>query len=150
MRTRTGFFILFFILLVSGCNSEHSAQDIYMYTDDSLPPYIENLEDIINTNGKLENKERFDEFFNSVQQGKDNRIRVVKYTIEGAPIISDYEFENEVISVTIDTRRDGYGQGNIVYTTCTSIIVNEDNEKTSYELEDCRPSIGDNIILTIE
>ena len=31
-----------------------------------------------------------------------------------------------------------------------TIVVNEDKEKTSYELDGCKPSIGDNIILTIE
>jgi len=150
LRMKAGFFILFFILLVSGCNSGQTSQDIYMYTDDNPPPYIKTLDDIIDTNGKLENKERFDEFFNSVQQERDDSIRVVKYTTEGDPIIYGYEFENEVINVTIDTRRDGYGQGKIIHKTCTSIIVNEDKEKTSYELDGCTPSIGDNIILTIE
>lgn len=147
---KAGFFTLFLILLVSGCNSVQTSHDIYMYTDDNPPPSIEILDGITVTNGKLENKERFDEFFNNVQQGKDDSIRVVKYTTEGATIIYMYEFESEVINVTIITRRDGYDQSNIVHTTCTSIIVNEDKEKTRYELDGCTPSIGDNIILTIE
>ena len=147
---QAGFFIFFLMLLVSGCNSVQTSHDIYMYTDNNPPPTIKTIDIRIDTNGKLENKERFDKFFNSVQQGEADRISVVKYTTEGSPIIYDYEFENHVINVTIDTRRDDYGQGNIVHTTCTSIIVNEDKEKTSFELDGCTPSIGDNIILTIE
>ena len=147
---KAGFFILFLILLISGCNSVQPSHDIYMYTDDNPPPSIKTLDGITVKNGKLENKERFNEFFNNVKQGKDDSIRVVKYTTEGDTIIYIYEFENEVINVTIITRRDGYDQSNIVHATCTSIIVNEDKEKTRYELDGCTPSIGDNIILTIE
>ena len=149
MRRITGFFILFFIIFVSGCNSEQKSTEIATYTDNP-PPYIKTVDDIIDRHGTVENKERFDEFLNRVQQGKDDRIRVIKYTTEGAPIIYSYEFENDEISVTIDTTRDGYGQGNIIHKICTSIKVNEDNERINYKLEGCSPSIGDHIILIIE
>ena len=146
MKIIARFFILSLILLVSGCTSGEKPIDNNM-NKDSIPPYTKTSDDIIDTHGNLENKERFDEFFNNVQQGKDDNIRVVKYTTEGDPIIYSYAFENEKINVTIDTRRDNYGQGNVIHTICTSI---KDNEKINYELEGCSPSIGDNIILTIE
>ena len=72
-----------------GCNSEQQIKDIYMYPD-NIPPYIKMPEDIIDTHGKLENKEWFDEFLLHVQQGVEDHIRVVKYTEEGAPILYDY------------------------------------------------------------
>ena len=146
MRIIAGFFILSLILFVSGCNSEEKSTDMNI-NKNSIPPYTKTSDDIIDNHGNLENKERFHKFFNNVEQGIDDSIRVVRYTIEGDPIIYSYEFENEVINVTIDTRRDGYGQGNVIHTICTSI---KDNERTNYELEGCSPSIGDNIILTIE
>lgn len=149
MRIKAGFFILSLILLVSGCNSGEKSTDMNM-DKDSIPPYTKTSDDIIDKHGNLENKERLDEFFNNVQQGKDDSIRVVRYTTEGDPIIYSYEFENEEINVTIDTRRDGYGQGNVIYEICTSLKVNEDNERIDYKLEGCSPSIGDHIILTIE
>ena len=149
MRIIVGFFIFSFILLVSGCNSEEKSTDINM-NKDSIPLYTKTSDDIIDKHGNLENKERFDQFFNNVQQGIDDRIRIVRYTTEGDPIIYSYEFENEGINVTIDTRRDGYGQGNIIHKICTSIKVNEDNERINYKLEGCSPSIGDHIILIIE
>jgi hypothetical protein len=43
------------------------------------------------------------------------------------------------INVIIDTTRDGYGQREVIQTTCTSIKVNEDQERTNYELEGCTP-----------
>lgn len=149
MRIKAGFFILSLILLVSGCNSEEKSTDINM-NKDSIPPYTKTSDDIIDKHGNLENKERFDKFFNNLQQGIDDSIRVVRYTTEGDPIIYSYEFENEEINVTIDTRRDEYGQGNVIYEICTSLKVNEDNERIDYKLEGCSPSIGDHIILTIE
>ena len=120
-----------------------------MYPD-NIPPYIKTLEDIIDTHGKLENKERFDQFLLHVQQGVEDRIRVVKYTEEGAPILYDYDLDKEIINVTIDTRRDGFGQRDIVHTTCTSIIVDEAKKGTSYKLSDFNPKIEDNVILFVE
>ena len=145
----TGFFFLFLILFASGCNSEQQSTHIATHTDNS-PTYNNTSDNIIVRNDTLENKERFDQFLNNLQQGKDDSISVVKYTTEGDPIIYSYEFENEVINVTIDTTRDGYGQGNISHTTCTSIKVNEDKERTNYELVGCTPPIGDTIILTVD
>ena len=120
-----------------------------MYPD-NIPPYIKTPEDIIDTHGKLENKERFDEFLLHVQQGVEDHIRVVKYTEEGAPILYDYDFDKEILNVTIDTRRDGFGQRDIVHTTCTSVIVDEATKGTSYKLKGCNPEIEDNVILFVE
>ncbi|MGM9945431.1 MAG: DUF4362 domain-containing protein [Lysinibacillus sp.] len=119
-----------------------------MYPD-NIPPYIKTPEDIVDTHDKLENKERFDEFLLNVQQGVEDHIRVVKYTEEGAPILYDYDFDKEILNVTIDTRRDGFGQRDIVYTTCTSVIVNEAIKGISYILKDCNLQIEDNVILFV-
>ena len=138
------------MLLLSGCNSKQKTTDIYMYTEDNMPPYVKGLEDIIDTHGELENKERFNDFLNNVQQGKADNIRVVKYTTEGAPIIYDYEFEKDMIKVTIDTRRDDYGQKEIFHTICTSIEMNKATKKTEYALKGCVPLMENNMILDIE
>ena len=149
LKTINVSFVLFLILLMFGCNSEQKTTDIYMYPD-NIPPYIKTPEDIIDTHGKIENKERFDEFLLHVQQGVEDHIRVVKYTEEGALILYDYDFNKEMLNVTIDTRRDGFGQRDIVHATCTSIIVDEATKGTSYKLSDCNPKIEDNVILFVE
>lgn len=149
LKTISGFFVLFLVLLIFGCNSEQKATDIYMYSD-NIPPYIKTPEDIIDTHSELENKERFDEFLLNVQQGVEDNIRVVRYTEEGAPILYDYDFDKEILKVTIDTRRDGFGQKDILHTTCTSIIVDEATKGTSYKLKDCNPKIEDNVILFVK
>ena len=149
MRTIYVFFVLFLLFLISGCNSVQKSTDIYMYPD-NIPPYIKIQEDIIVTHGELENKERLDEFLNNVQQGKEDIIRVVRYTTEGAPILYDYEFDEDKIKVSIDTRRDEFGQKDIFHTICTSIEVEEATKSTSYSLEGCDPQQENNIILIIE
>lgn len=148
LKTINGVLVLCLVLLLAGCNSEQQIKDIYMYPD-NIPPYIKMPEDIIDTHGKLENKERFNEFLFHVQQGVKDHIRVVKYTEEGAPILYDYNFDKEIVNVTIDTRRDGFGQRDIVHTTCTSIIVDEATKETSYKLKGCNPEIEDNVILFV-
>ena len=137
LKTINVSFVLFLILLMFGCNSEQKTTDIYMYPD-NIPPYIKTPEDIIDTHGKIENKERFDEFLLHVQQGVEDHI------------LYDYDFDKEILNVTIDTRRDGFGQRDIFQTTCTSVIVDEATKGTSYKLKGCNPEIEDNVILFVE
>ena len=100
--------------------------------------------------GEFENKERFDEFLLNVEQGIEDSIRMVRYTTEGAPVLYEYDFDKELIKVMIDTRRDGFGQRDIIYTTCSGIKVDEASKRTSYNLTGCAPKIESNTILVIE
>lgn len=120
-----------------------------MFPNNIPPYYISSLEDIVETHGELENKTRFDEFINHVYQGKEDHIRVVRYTKEGDPILHDLEYDGEIVKLIIDTRRDQYSQGSITQTTCTSIEEVETNESTEYILKDCE-RIGDKNILSIK
>ena len=90
----------------------------------------------------------------SILAGKDSsdmggEIKFMK-DITIAYLEQDYDFDKEIINVTIDTRRDGFGQRDIVHATCTSIIVDEATKGTSYKLSDCNPKIEDNVILFVE
>ena len=142
-----GLLILSFILLIYGCNGgADSSTDIYMFPE-NIPNYISSLEDIVDTHGELKNKERFDEFLNNVYQGKEDRIRVVRYTTEGDPMLHDLEYDGEIIKSTTDTRRDQYGHGRITQTTCTSIEEIETNESTEYILKGCDHAIENMIVV---
>lgn len=147
MKKNYGLFILFLMLLIYGCNSEDRSTDINMFPN-NIPNYISSLEDIVDTHGEIKNKERFDEFLNNVYQGEEDRIRVVRYTTEGDPMLHELEYDGEIINSTTDTRRDQYGHGSITQTTCTSIEEVETNESIKYILEGCEHAI-DNIILVI-
>ncbi|WBL16973.1 DUF4362 domain-containing protein [Sutcliffiella sp. NC1] len=151
MKTIKVFFVLFFgLLFISGCTGEQKTTDIYMYPDNISLPYIKFPEDIVDMHGELENKERFDEFLLNVEQGKEDSIRVVRYTTEGDPILYEYDFDKEAIKVKIDTSRDGFGQKEIFHTTCSAIKVDETSNRTSYNVKECVPKIEDSTILVIE
>ncbi len=141
-------FILLLILLISGCNNIQKSTDIYIYSEDEVPPRVWLQENIVEIHGELKNKERFEQFFNNVQQRLTDRIRVVKYTTEGDPIFYDFEYDGEIIKTTIDTRMDQYGHGEIIETTCTSIKEVEMNDHMEYLLDGCEKDI-DNLILVI-
>ena len=95
--------------------------------------------------GEIKNIERFEEFLSNIKKGQKDNIRVIRYTVEGDPILRDLEYDGKTIKTTNDTRRDQYGQGSINSTTCTSIEENETTERT-YVLEGCENPI-DNIVL---
>ena len=63
-------------------------------------------------------------------------------------MLHDLEYNGEVIKSTTDTRRDKFGEGSIINTTCTSIEVVETTERTDYILEGCENTI-DNTVLVI-
>nr|WP_106782621.1 DUF4362 domain-containing protein [Lysinibacillus timonensis] len=138
-----------FVCVMAGCNSVNSSKDIDMYSDNELPPFISLPEDIVDMHGELKNEERVEEFFIRVQQGKDDSIRVVKYTTEGAPILYEYNYDGDWLQTTIDTSRDGYGSRGVTQTTCTTIEKVETNKSTDYLLEGCEEPIEE-IVLSID
>ena len=128
-------------------NNSVKTIDIYNYPDKYVPYYIATPEDIVDTYNELINKERFVEFLNNVRQGKEDHIRVVRYTAEGDQLLRDLEYDGELIKSTIDTRRGIYVRGSIS-TTCNSIRTVEMNDSTDYILEGCGQPMN-NVVLTI-
>lgn len=136
-----GFLALSSLVLLSGCND----------ATDSKPPYVEKESDILDKYGEIENKERFDQFFKNVQQGKEDAIRIVHYTKEGEAILHDYEFKNNIIHVTEDNSHDHYGETDITNTTCKTIKENKYSNQTSYTLIGCTsPKAINAEILTVK
>ena len=52
--------------------------------------------------------EELDNFIKNVENNIADEIRIVQYTIEGQPILTDLEYENNKFILKIDNRRDGY------------------------------------------
>lgn len=117
------------LLLISGCS--------YQPSD----------EDIVDSHGEITNLEKFMEFIGNVKEGKEDKIRVVRYTIEGDPILHDLEFDGETITSKVDSTRDEFGSGKVSTATCQSIDVIETHERTEYTLTGCNKTNRDNSIL---
>lgn len=140
-------FVLFISFLIAGCQNTENSTIKYL-EGNNIPDYTPTSKDVIDMHGEIENEERFEEFLNNVEKGQKDSIRVVKYTVEGDPILYYFEYDGEIIKATTDTRRDKFGEGSINNTTCTSIEVVETTERTDYILEGCENTI-DNTVLVI-
>lgn len=121
--------LMLVLLLLSGCS------------------YNPSDEDIVDSHGEITNLEKFKTFIKNVNEDKEDKIRVVRYTIEGDPILHDLEFDGKIITSTIDSTRDEFGSGKVSTATCQSIDVIETHEKTEYTLTGCNKTNRDSSIL---
>ncbi|KGP92304.1 hypothetical protein N780_01825 [Pontibacillus chungwhensis BH030062] len=151
MNKKTFVLIGTFLLMLSGCQSNENQQG-YEGPEDTnetnVPEYVQSPEDIINMHGDITNVDTFYAFLESVNEGKEDEIRVVTYTTEGDPMLHDLKYDGEVIHSIKDTRRDSYGPGNVNEATCESIKVAKSEERTEYVLSGCDQ--GNNMILVIK
>ncbi len=138
-------YVLFFILIIYGCNVPNKSNDIKMNPD--IFPYPKLLEDITDKQGEIENKERFEKFYNNVQQNKTDNIRLVRYTPEGNLVFYYMEYQNEMIYLTIDTKSNINEQKSLIQTTCISLEKVQTNISEKYLLEGCDKTIDNNILI---
>ncbi|WP_284037230.1 DUF4362 domain-containing protein [Neobacillus sp. 114] len=126
MLNRTVLFLLI-CLLLSGCQST------------SAPPtkVKPGKNDVVETHGGLENFRRLDQFVKHVQNNKKDKVRLIRYTIEGDPIFHDLAYDGSNLKFTLDTTEDKFGQGEVTTTTCESIQKQESETETKYMLTGC-------------
>jgi hypothetical protein len=104
--------------------------------------------EVIDVHGMIENIERLDIFVDNVQSGKKDKIRLIRYTIEGDPIFHDLVYNGSKLIFTLDTTKDKFGQGEVKSNDCQSIQRLESDTETKYVLEGCPdPQISE--LLTI-
>lgn len=65
------------------------------------------------------NRKAFDSFSSNVKAGKPAFVRVMRYTAEGDPVLSDVIFNGEIFTVIEDFSRDKWGSGDIETTVYT-------------------------------
>ncbi len=111
--------------------------------------YNQSPSDIVDMHGEITNLDTFFTFLENVSDGKKDKIRVVRYTEEGDPMLHDLEYDGKSIISTTDTRRDTYGSGEITTVSCESVATEETAERTDYTLTGCGEPNGDNNILVI-
>ena len=146
MKNKMIIFVMFLSILITGCQTEGNSTNNNFEQD--IPDYKPAPEDVIDMHGEIKNLEGFREFLSNIEKGKEDNLRVVRYTEEGDPMLYDLEYDGEVINSTTDTRRDGFGEGSIIHTTCTFIKRVETTERTEFLLEGCKDPI-DNTVLVL-
>ncbi|WP_087998012.1 DUF4362 domain-containing protein [Gottfriedia solisilvae] len=88
--------------------------------------YTPSKTDIVSrNNGDIVNEIRLKEFIENTETGQTDSIRVVGYTKEGDPILTDLTINGEQLKVTRDNTRDEYGDGEIKTFECEKILVEE-------------------------
>nr|WP_246364117.1 DUF4362 domain-containing protein [Halobacillus locisalis] len=132
--------ILLFLFLI-GCSSPAEESSSVDNPSKPYPPQqaTENGDVVVNNEGETVNYKRFDAFLTSVLTGENDEIRVTKYTIEGAPIFYNLQFNGEDILYTFDNTEDGYagsGRGKRK-TRCSEINQINVGERIEYRLRVC-------------
>ena len=72
------------------------------------------------------NAEYLYQFIEMYSEGKNAMVRVMAYTIEGDPIITDISYDNGMITMTIDSSRDSFSSDEKFYTENFKYIVEKD------------------------
>ena len=58
----------------------------------------------------------------NMKNGVPSDLRIVHYTAEGDPILTDLTYNRESLEVKNDTTRDTYGSGEIRTNSCSNMI----------------------------
>ncbi|WP_394137830.1 DUF4362 domain-containing protein [Cytobacillus oceanisediminis] len=114
-------------LLLAGCSQANGVNP-------PLDNYNPDPKDVIDSHGSIEHLEELDRFIEQFNKQKKAKVRIVQYTIEGDPILTDLDYDREIIHYQHDTTRDQYGSGSITKKTCQNITKTETNTETYYNL----------------
>jgi hypothetical protein len=75
-------------------------------------------------------------FIRNVENKKQDKIRIVSYTIEGDAIITDLKYDGNIIKCRTDSTRDRFGSRTINHGEYTKIIMDENDRYLNYRLVD--------------
>lgn len=131
------------IALLSGCPKKEINEVDNLYTDDEIIDKYNISKDydlnnaekdgfVIYNNNKVINKEKIKEFYDNTTSNQNSTLTIIRYTIEGTPIIIQYIYNDGKFIVYEDTTRDNQGEGDIIAREIKSIELIEEND--SYKL----------------
>ncbi|MEO4054754.1 DUF4362 domain-containing protein [Solibacillus sp. CAU 1738] len=138
-------FLLFFGVILSACNSQNEINSLstsgepQSTVEDNSEIKVKGLKnvDVLNSHGSIEGLERMIRFYDNLQNGVPSDLRIVHYTIEGDPIISDLSYVGEFLEVKYDTTRDKFGSGAITKVKCGNLIEEVNPTNTTYIAVNC-------------
>lgn len=133
-------FVLFLFLVTLAACSDSSGDEGIQTGGDANIPKVEGVEnvDIVNTHGRIEGVERMHAFYENVLNKVSSEIRIVHYTIEGDPIVTDVKYDEKGIELIHDSTRDAYGSGEITTFKCGNLVQEQNITNMSYIAMDCK------------
>lgn len=99
--------------------------------------------DVVNMHGGISGLDNMENYFQMVKKQKKGDLRVVSYTIEGDPILTDLAYDGKQIDVTFDYTRDQYGDGKVESFQCGKLNREENPTNLSYYLTGCEGVKGE-------
>ena len=151
--------LLTFLIILTACNTsdeEKNPNDMegsHVTGKDSPKPSVKGVKnvDVVNTHGSIEGIERMQNFYDNLQDGITSKLRIVHYTIEGDPIVTDLKYDGDTVKVTKDSTRDKFGSGKITTVTCSDLLEEINPTNTTYFANSCSDGLSGMVgILTIE
>ena len=138
MKKFTYVFILpMLIIALAACNTN----DKYSPDAQNLKegPFVEGVKDVdvLNTYRGIVGFERMQDFYDTIQKGIASDIRIVHYTIEGDPIVTDLTFNGESLEVEHDGWGAGQGSGGTTTNSCGNLIEESTPTNITYIATDC-------------
>ncbi len=130
--------MILIISLICSCTKKEENISKNIYTDDEIIDKYNIVADydfknaekdgfVIYSNNKIINKEKIKEFYDNTTSNKEATLTIIRYTIEGDPVIIQYNYSDGKFIVYEDTTRDKYSEGKIVSRKIKSIELEEDN-----------------------
>ena len=100
--------------------------------------------DYVNQHGHIHNSGTMDTFLSQVYNLEPAQVRAVKYTIAGAPILTDVTYDGTQFAVTLDSTRDpgGYTEAGTNYYTALELVYVPETDITEYRLTEPVTGIG--------
>jgi paraquat-inducible protein B len=142
--------LLLFVITLVGCSGLTDKNNGEGNAEENHPDAVEyngvQNTDVVDTHGQVENVNELDDFVDHVKANVEDEVRIIQYTVEGDPMITDLVYDGQSISYTHDTTRDNFGNGEVTTTRCETITKRTSNIETVYQLQ-CNG--GNNNILTI-
>ena len=84
----------------------------------------------VSTYDEVYNNEIIEKFYESYKNKQECFMRIMRYTLEGAPIITDVLYDKDKVYVVVDNRRDGYAsEGNITLKVFDKFGVEKEQDK---------------------
>lgn len=128
---KLGFLMIAIYTLLTGCSN--GKVDL-----DAMGTGAVDNADVINMHGSIVGLEKMDLFYEKTTKNVDSKLRVVHYTTEGDPIITDLSYEGGTFTVQHDSTRDQFGSGDIRTLSCNKFYKEENPTNLSYVVSECK------------
>jgi hypothetical protein len=97
--------------------------------------------DVVDLHGNITNLDKLEQFITNSKIGKEDELRITRYTIEGDPMFYHLSYDDGKIKFSYDNSKDKFGSTNKYTVDCLNIEIREIKESkrtgSEYILNNC-------------